>query len=75
MSKIYFYDLSYFRTRKDTGSIYVKTNKNVKDYISEDVFLNELVAEGKLHESDANTISDIYQLSEEEYQDMVGYAG
>lgn len=67
-----YYELMYFRGRKDSGSIYVKTELDL-DTINEDEFLNQLVEKGLLDKSDAEFIVDIDEIDKEIYQDMVGH--
>lgn len=68
-----YYELMYFRGRKDSGSIYVKTNINLDDFIDEDDFLNKLIEAGLLNETDAEFIVEVDEIDKETYQDMVGH--
>lgn len=65
-----YYELCYFHGRKDTGSIYVKTEINLVDFIDEDEFLAELVKRNELDLMEVDTITNIYELTEQEYKDM-----
>lgn len=67
-----YYDLSYFRGRKDTGSIYVKVNLDIENF-DEDSFLNELVNQDLLTYEEANDIYNIEEISEKTYKDMCGH--
>ena len=70
----FYYELHYFRGRKDTGSIYIKTERSYDSikYIDEDDFLNALVEDGTIDKKTANEITDIYDITEEEYNNMTG---
>lgn len=70
---MFYYELRYFRGRKDTGSIYIKTERNLDsmEYIDEDDFLNALVEDGTIDEETENEITDIYEIDEVEYKNMV----
>lgn len=68
-----YYELMYFRGRKDSGSIYVKTEINLNDFIDEDDFLNKLIEVGLLNETDAEFIVEVDEIDKETYQDMVGH--
>lgn len=67
---MFYYELRYFRGRKDTGSIYIKTERDLDSmkYIDEDDFLNALVEDGTIDKETANEITDIYYITEEEYR-------
>lgn len=71
---MFYYELRYFRGRKDTGSIYIKTEKDSDSmkYMDEDDFLNALVEDGTIDKETANEITDVYSIEEEEYNDMIG---
>lgn len=71
---MFYYELRYFRGRKDTGSIYIKTERDSDSmkYMDEDDFLNALVEDGTIDEETANEITDVYSITEEEYNDMIG---
>ena len=70
----FYYELHYFRGRKDTGSIYIKTERSYDSmkYMDEDDFLNALVEDGTIDKETANEITDIYNITEEEYNNMTG---
>lgn len=67
---MFYYELRYFRGRKDTGSIYIKTERDLDfiKYMDEDDFLNTLVEDGTINEETANEITDVYSITEEEYK-------
>ena len=67
---MFYYELRYFRGRKDTGSIYIKTERDLDSikYMDEDDFLNALVEDGTINEETANEITDVYSITEEEYK-------
>lgn len=67
---MFYYELRYFRGRKDTGSIYIKTERDLDSmkYIDEDDFLNALIEDETIDEETANEITDIYEIDEEEYK-------
>lgn len=68
----YFYDLSYFKGRKDTGSIYIKTKLCRDEFLNEDCFLESLVEEGVLTSQDASSIVELVEIDEYFYSDMTG---
>lgn len=67
---MFYYELRYFRGRKDTGSIYIKTERDLDSikYMDEDDFLNALVEDGTINEETTNEITDVYSITEEEYK-------
>lgn len=67
-----YYELYYFYNRKDTGSIYVKTNLVKSEYFDDDDFLNALVENGDLSEEKAMQITSINEITSDEYKDMTG---
>lgn len=71
---MHYYELYYFRGRKDTGSIYIKTEINLHSikFIDEDDFLNCLAFNGIIEEEAINEIVSINEITEEEYNDMTG---
>lgn len=69
---MFYYELCYFRGRKNTGSIYVKTDKDLDSFIDEDGFINHLIEHGIIDEQTANEIVEIYETTEQEYKDMTG---
>ncbi len=64
----YYYELCYFYSRSDSGSIYVETEINVNDCYDEDDFLNKLVECDKLEHEVANHIININEIEQEEYE-------
>lgn len=71
-SELKYYELQYFRGRKDTGSIYVKSEVDVKDY-DEDAFLLELVNRGELDISEVNDIVKVLKTNEITYKCMANH--
>ena len=70
MTNKYFYELCYFHSRKDSGSLYAKSNKNLKDFLGEDEFLDYLMKNKEITYSDAQSIVEIIEITEEEYEDF-----
>lgn len=70
--KYQYYELYYFRGRKDTGSIYVKTELVISDFIEEDDFLMALVNRGELDESEVDSITGVNAIDADTYHDMTG---
>ena len=66
----YFYELCYFHSRKDSGSLYVKSDKGLKDFLGEDEFLDYLMKNKKITYSDAQSIVEIIEITEMEYEDF-----
>ena len=71
-NKVRYYELCYFHGRKDTGSIYVKTELNIDNYIDEDSFLSALVNNNELDFLKVNSIVEINQIDADIYYDMTG---
>lgn len=71
LEEIKYYELFYFYGRKDSGSIYIKTTLN-KDLFYEDEFLQKLVDNNELDESEVDAIMEIEEIDEETYHDMTG---
>ena len=67
-----YYELYYFHGRKDTGSIYVKTELNKEDYVDEDDFLLALVNRKELDASEVNSITEVNEIDKRTYYDMTG---
>lgn len=66
----YYYELRYFRSRKDNGSLYIKTDVNYKDCNDEDNFLETLLNKNQLSETDCDAIMQIKPISKETYNEM-----
>ena len=65
-----YYELYYFHGRKDTASIYVKTELNMEDYVDEDDFLLALVNRKELDASEINSITEVNEIDKRIYCDM-----
>lgn len=70
VNEVKYYELYYFHGRKDTGSIYVKTELNKEDYDDEDAFLLELVNRKELDASEVNNITIVNEIDKKTYCDM-----
>lgn len=68
--KIFYYELCYFHSRKDSGSLYVKSDKNLKDFLGEDEFLNYLMKIKEITYHEAQSIIEIIEITEMEYEDF-----
>lgn len=68
--KLYYYDLCYFHNRKDSGSMYAKSDKSLKDFLGEDEFLDYLVKNKEITYTDAQSIVEIIEITEMEYEDF-----
>lgn len=71
-NKVRYYELYYFYGRKDTGSIYVKTELNIDNYVDEDSFLLALVNNNELDFLEVNSIVKINEIDADTYYDMIG---
>lgn len=69
---MFYYVLCYFRGRKDTGSIYIKIDKDLDSFIDDNDFLSYLITHKIIDEQTANEIIEIYKITKEEYNDMTG---
>lgn len=69
----HFYDLGYFFSRNDSGSIYRKVDKEL-DIDDIDESIAYLLEKGLLPKEYANNIIYIEELSQEEFQDLTGEA-
>ena len=67
-----YYELYYFHGRKDTGSIYVKTELDKEDYMDEDAFLLALVNRKELDASEVNSITEVNEIDKKTYCEMTG---
>ena len=67
VNKSKYYELHYFHGRKDTGSIYVKTDLVKEDFIDEDAFLLVLINRKELDASEYNSITEINEIDKETY--------
>lgn len=70
--KVRYYELYYFHGRKDTGSIYVRTELNIDNYVDEDSFLLALVNNNELDFLEMNSIAEINEIDVDTYCDMTG---
>lgn len=72
-----YYELCYFYGRKNTGSIYIKTKLDIDVYGNDDEFLAALIEDGKIATSDYDSITNIYKITEQEYNDRAdsGFTG
>lgn len=64
---LYYYELHYFRSRKDNGSIFVKSVLNIEDYADEDKFLLALISKHELNSELVDSIVRIDHVDEETY--------
>lgn len=67
---MYYYELHVFYSRKESKSIYVKLDKSETFFNDDDDMLNYLVENNYIDKSDALQVSDIYEITENEYKDM-----
>lgn len=67
MENKYYYELQYFYNRKNNGFIYVESNCFIAEFIEEDDFLNALVNENAISESEAYNVTVIRRITENEY--------
>lgn len=64
---MFYYELCYFYSRKDSGSFYVESNKNMEDFYGEDEFLDYLVECGKISYELAQQVIQINEITKAEY--------
>lgn len=71
---MHYYELNYFRGRRDTGFIYIKTEIDINSiaFIDEDDFLECLAFNGLIEEEAIKEIVSVNEITEEEYNDMTG---
>ena len=67
-----YYELYYFHGRKDTDSIYVKTELVMEDYVNEDAFLLALVNRKELDSTEVNNITEVNEIDKRSYCNMTG---
>ena len=63
--KNYYYIVNYFYGSKDSGSFFLKTDKNLRE--DDDAIIEEAIKLKVINESDADCIVSTGELSEEEY--------
>lgn len=66
----YYYELTYFYDRKNSGSHYVKTTLCLND-MDEDSFLYELELSGEYKDIDYLSITNVFQMDEDEYNESI----
>ena len=62
-----YYELCYFRSRKDSGSMYIKTDLDIDMCDDDDEFLQLLVDRREMDAAEADYITEIIGITEEEY--------
>ena len=72
MGKVKYYDLHYFYDRKNSGSYFMKTSKQLTT--DEDIIL-EALDSGLLEKGDENCINLIVEITREEYEEATGLGG
>lgn len=68
--EMYYYELVYFYNRKNSGSIYVNTDKSIKDFIGEDEFLDYIIGEGKITYQEAQQVTEVNDITKDEYDNF-----
>ena len=63
----YYYKLDYFFNRKNSGSWYIVSKLNLKDYNDHDSFLIDLAKEGTISE-EIMAVTSISKISKEQYE-------